>query len=593
MGPCLRRALKRFLCVNAVLWWWEKSGRTVPEIFAAVVARHPDKVAFHFENKRWTYREVDELSSQLGRYFSARGLKRGDSVALFMDSRAEYVCAWLGLAKSGIVAALINTNLRQGPLVHCIRAANSRAVIVGSELAAALREVTGELADLSVYEWHESGESSTSVIPGAINLRESLVPVDKSTLITKGGPRDKLVYIYTSGTTGMPKAAVVTNLRFMFMVTGVYYMLGLKPDDTLYDPLPLYHTAGGMLGTGQAILYGLTVVIRRKFSASNFWTDCVKYDCTVAQYIGEICRYLLSTPKKDDETKHRIRLMFGNGLRPQIWQPFVERFKVGQIGEFYGATEGNSNIVNIDNTVGAVGFIPRYAAHVYPVALIRVDKESGEPIRGKNGLCIVCKPGEPGVFVGKIDSKKAINDFSGYADSKATEKKIIKDVFKKGDKVFNSGDMLVMDELGYFFFKDRIGDTFRWRGENVSTAEVEAIISNVVELNDAVVYGVEVPNVEGRAGMAAIVDEQGNLDLKKLAEGVKKNLPAYARPLFLRVLTSLPKTGTYKLKKQDLLQEGFDPNVISDKLYYFENPGNYIPLTPELYNDILVGKVRL
>ncbi|KAG8234395.1 hypothetical protein J437_LFUL014613 [Ladona fulva] len=412
--------------------------------------------------------------------------------------------------------------------------------------------------------------------------------------VAEGSCKDKLMYIYTSGTTGLPKAAVITNLRFMFVAIGVHVMVGLSEDDIIYDPLPLYHTAGGLIGAGQTLLGGNTVALRKKFSASNFWKDCVMYKCTVAQYIGEICRYLLAVPEKQEEKQHKVRVMFGNGLRPQIWRKFVDRFGVKQIGELYGATEGNSNIINIDGTVGAVGFVPRYARKIYPMALIRVNEETGEPIRGDDGLCIRCEPGEPGISVAKINNKNAINAFNGYLDKKASEKKVIRDVFSKGDSAFNSGDVLVMDEFGYFYFKDRTGDTFRWKGENVATSEVEAVISNIVGLKDAVVYGVEVPDSEGRAGMAAIVDEAGNLDLEKLAEGMKKSLPGYARPLFLRVLAEVPMTGTYKLKKRDLQQDGYDPSVIKDKLYMCNNSsGKFVPLTPELYADIMSGKVRV
>ncbi|KAF3430383.1 hypothetical protein E2986_00750 [Frieseomelitta varia] len=222
--------------------------------------------------------------------------------------------------------------------------------------------------------------------------------------------------------------------------------------------------------------------------------------------------------------------MFGNGLRPQIWKPFVERFGVKHIGEFYGATEGNSNLVNIDNKIGAVGFVPLCAGSLYPVALLRVDEETGEPMRGPDGLCIRCKPGESGVFVGKINPKRVLNDFSGYVDRKASEQKILRDVFRKGDRVFNSGDILLMDEFG-------------WHGENVATSEVEAVVSNLIGLKDAAVYGVEVPGTEGKAGMAAIYDPENTLNIKEMADGLKKSLPSYARPLFIRVLSELPMTG--------------------------------------------------
>lgn len=271
----------------------------------------------------------------------------------------------------------------------------------------------------------------------------------------------------------------------------------------------------------------------------------------------------------------------------------MDRFGVKQIGEFYGATEGNSNLVNIDNTIGAVGFVPLCGSSLYPVALLRVDEETGEPLRGPDGLCIRCKPGESGIFVGKINPKRVLNDFSGYVDRKASEQKILRDVFRKGDRVFNSGDILLMDEFGYFYFKDRTGDTFRWHGENVATSEVEAVVSNVIGLKDAAVYGVEVPGTEGKAGMVAIYDPEYTLNVKEMADGVKKSLPSYARPLFVRVLSELPMTGTFKLKKKDLQEDGFDIKKITDPIYFLDNSGVYVKLTEEIYNNILEGKIRL
>ncbi|XP_020711168.2 long-chain fatty acid transport protein 4 isoform X2 [Athalia rosae] len=541
---------------------------------------------------------LEEFSNQVARYFRSReDLSRGDSVALVMESRPEYIGFWLGLSKVGLVAALVNTNLRRDVLVHSIRAAGCKALIFGSELEDAVVDIKDEIATLNLYRWPDDPPPK-SQCNGSIDLLLEFAKVSGNSLISdgplvRGSPRDKLIYIYTSGTTGMPKAAVVTNLRYMLMSCGVHAMLGLRTTDRIYDSLPLYHTAGGVVGAGQSLLRGITVVLRRRFSASKFWPDCAHYGCTVAQYIGEICRYLLAVPQSPTDTSHSVRLMFGNGLRPQIWGPFVERFRVKQIGEFYGATEGNSNLVNIDSRVGAVGFVPRFAGALYPVALLRVDEETGEPIRGPNGFCIPCGPGEAGVFVGKINPKKAVNDFSGYADKKASEKKIIRDVFRKGDRVFNSGDILVMDDFGYFYFKDRTGDTFRWRGENVATSEVEAVISNVVGLRDAAVYGVEVPGTEGKAGMAAIYDPEHSLNLSELAEAVKHALPAYARPLFVRVLTELSMTGTFKIKKKDLQLEAFDVTKIKDPVYFLDRTGSYVRLTDKLYSDIVEQRVRV
>ncbi|XP_076649555.1 fatty acid transport protein 3 [Halictus rubicundus] len=584
----------RFIRVNILLWWWETRKLTVAKVFSNYAAANPDKIAYIFENREWTYQDLEEYSNRLGRYFCSTSLTRGSRVALIMESRPEYVGTWLGLSKAGYVSALINTNLRHDVLIHSMKAADCKAVIFGSEFTDAIRDIKDKIPGLTLYQWSELPD--TERLEGAIDLNTEIRNVDPTPLfeeLSRGTPRDKLIYIYTSGTTGMPKAAVITNLRYMLMSCGVYYMLNLRSTDRIYNSLPLYHTAGGLIGVGQALLMGVTVVLRRRFSASKFWPDCVHYECTVAQYIGEICRYLLTVPPNLCDRKHKVRLIFGNGLRPHIWKPFIERYNVTQIGEFYGATEGNSNLVNIDNKIGAVGFVPLCAGSLYPVALLKVDEETGEPVRGSDGLCVRCKPGEPGIFVGKINPKKVVNDFSGYADKNASEQKILRDVFRKGDRVFNSGDILVMDELGYFYFKDRTGDTYRWRGENVATSEVEAIISNVIGLKDAAVYGVEVPHVEGKAGMAAVYDPENTLNIKEMAEGVKKALPPYARPLFVRVLSELPMTGTFKLKKKDLQVDGFHIKKITDPIYFLDNSGAYVKLTEQLYNDILEGKARL
>lgn len=583
----------RFFQVNLRLWWWEKREYTVAKVFSKCAAAHPNKVAYIFEDKEWTYEQLEHYSNRMGRYFRTRPFSHFDSIAVFMENRPEYIATWLGLSKAGFVGALINTNLRRDVLLHSINAAGCKGIIFGSELKDAIRDIKDKIPDIELYQWSELAD--TPILEGAVDINKKISTIDSGPLFVQldhSSPRDKLIYIYTSGTTGMPKAAVINNLRFMLMTCGVNSMLNLHSDDRIYNPLPLYHTAGGILGAGQALMGGVTVVLRRKFSASNYWSDCVHYECTIAQYIGEICRFLLTVPPSEYDTKHKVRLMFGNGLRPQIWESFVKRFGVKQIGEFYGATEGNSNLVNIDNKIGAVGFIPRYLSALYPVALLKIDEDTGELLRGSDGFCIPCKPGEPGIFVGKINPKKVINDFSGYADKKASEQKIIHDVFVKGDRVFNSGDILVMDELGYFYFKDRTGDTFRWRGENVATSEVEAVISNVIGLKDATVFGVEVPGNEGKAGMVAIYDPENSLDLKGLVAKLKKVLPNYAIPRFIRILSELPMTGTFKLQKKDLQQNGFDIKKVKD-LIYFLNNDTFIKMTDEHYNNIITGKIRL
>lgn len=429
----------------------------------------------------------------------------------------------------------------------------------------------------------------------AKDLTTTLVATSKDAIsknVERPDHHDKLLYIYTSGTTGLPKAAVITHSRFIFIAVGIHYIADFGNKDVFYNPLPLYHTAGGIMNAGQALLFGNTVVVRKKFSASSFFSDCGKFNCTVAQYIGEMCRYVLATPESPADKNHKVRLIFGNGLRPQIWTPFVERFNIPRVAEFYGATEGNANIVNITNTVGAIGFISRIIPAVYPISIIKADPATGEPIRGKNGLCQLCDVDEPGVFIGKILPGNPSRAFLGYVDKKASDKKVVHDVFKKGDMAFLSGDLLSADARGNLYFKDRTGDTFRWKGENVSTSEVEAQVSNLAGYRDCVVFGVEIPNSEGRAGMAAILDTERIVDMNRLAHGLKAAMPAYARPVFVRILDKVDMTGTYKLRKVELQQDGYNPNLTTDLIYYMTPKATYELLTPEVYQKILNNEMR-
>ncbi|XP_041368916.1 long-chain fatty acid transport protein 4-like [Gigantopelta aegis] len=571
---------------------YTRGNMTVPKIFAENVLNYPRKPCFIFEDKTWTFTDVDQYSNAIANYFLERGYKKDDTVALFMENRPEFVCFWLGFAKIGIRAALINFNLRDKALAHCLRVSGAKVTVFGGELSQAVKDVLPLLgSDMSLFCFGTMATNDLSPVylDAALQQAPRYPPPEADSKF-----RDKLFYIYTSGTTGLPKAAVVSHTRFFYMTFGSRYAYNIERDDVIYNMLPLYHTAGGILGVGQALLGATTVVIRRKFSASQFWTDCVKYECTVAQYIGEIARYLLSQPFRPEENKHKVRLMFGNGLRPQIWESFQKRFGIQHIGEFYGATEGNCNIVNFNNKIGAVGFTTRILPFLYPVTLIRIDEETGKYMRDRNGMCIHAEPGQPGELVGKIVKGNPLREFDGYADKQATSSKIVENVFRKGDSAFLTGDVLVMDEEGYMYFRDRTGDTFRWRGENVSTSEVEAIVSNSITYQDAVVYGVEVPGCEGRAGMATIVDVKGTVDLQQLNTSFKRALPVYARPVFVRLAQEVNTTGTFKLVKTDLREEGFNPNATKDRIFYMNHKsGEYEPVTPEVFSGINSGKIRL
>ncbi|KAF8796889.1 Long-chain fatty acid transport protein 1 like protein [Argiope bruennichi] len=543
---------------------------------------------------------VDELSNKIANYFLSIGFTKGDEAALLLENCPEFVCIWLGLAKIGVVTALINTNLKGDSLGHSVTCINAKALIFGRSFADVVNDAMPFLKkneNMDFYCFTEQGASSEIIVPfpakslNAALEEASSQPIDPQK--HKVGFQDKLMYIYTSGTTGLPKAAIIRHSRFLWMGSAAHYLGRLNDSEVVYNPLPLYHSAGGILFMSAIIIFGGSMILRKKFSASNYWKEAAKYKATVGQYIGEICRYLLNQPIREEETQHCIKLMFGNGLRSHIWKEFQDRFRINNIIEIYGATEGNANLVNMFGKVGAVGFLPRYVDKLYPVSLIKVDPETHETLRDENGLCIRCKPGEPGEMVGKITSN-AVSAFDGYANKNDTKKKIIHNCFEKGDTAFLSGDILVMDELGYLYFVDRIGDTFRWRGENVSTGEVENVLSTALGHVSCVVYGVEIPNIEGKAGMGAVQVDYKSINFSELYQNLNKRLPPFAIPLFLRTFEEMEETGTYKLRKVTYQKEGFNPEEIQDPLFFLDpKQKTYIPLTKDLYNDIVTGKYKL
>ncbi|XP_014090355.3 long-chain fatty acid transport protein 4 isoform X2 [Bactrocera oleae] len=572
---------------------YERRNVSISDIFQMNVAKHPDKTAIISETQSWTFRQLDQFANRIADIFHSHGYKKGDVIALMLENRVEFVGIWLGLSKLGIITALINTNLKERSLVHSITVAKCLALIYGEDFEETVESVATEIS-AKLYQFNNGiNKAVRNSAEDLTNLMNSSTHVtSQPSTIQHPNHHDKLMYIYTSGTTGLPKAAVISHSRYLFITAGIHYTLNFRSKDVYYTPLPLYHTAGGVMSMGQALLFGSTVAIRKKFSASGYFSDCVRYNCTIAQYIGEMARYILATPPSEYDRSHKIRMVFGNGLRPQIWQRCVERFNIPKVGEFYGATEGNANIMNNDNTVGAIGFVSRILPQIYPISIIKADPDTGEPIRGADGLCQRCGPGESGVFIGKIIKGNPSREFLGYADESASTKKIAHDVFKKGDMAFLSGDLLTSDDRGYLFFVDRTGDTFRWKGENVSTSEVEAQVSNMTNYKDTIVYGVMIPHTEGRAGMAAIYDPQREVDLECFAQNISEVLPAYARPQFLRFLTNIDLTGTYKLRKVDLQKEGYNPNVIQDELYYKTPSGRYEILTSDIFDKINNGEIR-
>jgi fatty-acyl-CoA synthase len=558
--------------------------RSIVDIVEGQARRRPDNVAIYHLDQQMTYAQLDARANRYAHWAMAQGLGRGDVVAILMENRPDYLCAWLGLFKVGAQAALINTNLIGTALAHSITISAAKAAIVGAELAQNFRDAPFEIRPPAWIEGE--GGNLTAALDAASDAAPGKAARAGVTL------KDRAFLIYTSGTTGLPKAANFSHMRMLFMMTGFVGALRPRDTDRIYDPLPLYHSTGGVCAVGLAFLSGGALILKRKFSVHEFWSDIHRYQATMFEYIGELCRYLLNAPPSPLERGHKVRAITGNGLRPEIWREFQARFAIARIVEFYGATESNVSMLNYDGTVGAVGRVPDYAEDLLPARVIRFDVESEMPVRGADGLCIECGPDEVGECVGGM-SKRAGREFEGYTNKADSQKKMLRDVFKRGDIWFRTGDLMRRDGHGYFYFVDRIGDTFRWKGENVSTGEVSEVLAAAPGILEANVYGVTIPGLDGRAGMAALVVD-GDFNLEDLPARVRARLAPYARPIFLRLSQQLDVTGTFKQRKVDLVREGFDPSAIADPLYVFDFATlQYERLTPERYAAITQGQVKL
>lgn len=604
LAQSIRRDLQYLGTGARILWQLRKlvsNDFTAADLIEQWAERTPDAEAIRFEDHSWSYADLDAAGNRFANWTRGIGLQRGDVVAVLVENRPEYIACWLGLAKAGITGALLNTNLTGSALAHCLRVSGARHVVLGGELRDAFLGARDELEDPPevwlLRDEYAPGDAKP-LEPGWQDLDAALEKCSsKAGRELRQGltPRDKLFYIYTSGTTGNPKAANISHFRFLYISAAFAGLARASSRDRMYVVLPLYHSAGGMCAVGLSFTAGATVVLRRRFSASRFWEDCRREEVTLFQYIGELCRYLLNVPPTLGENEHRLRLCIGNGLRPDIWEEFQDRFAIPQIIEFYGATEGNVALFNADGRVGAIGRLSPLMKRVMKVRLVRFDHEREEPVRGADGFCIECRPGEVGEAIGFIpkDSSSPLGQFEGYTDEKATAKKVLHDVFEKGDSWFRTGDLLRCDEEGYFYFVDRIGDTFRWKGENVSTSEVAEMLGRRPGVREANVYGVSVPGAEGRAGMAALVVDP-DFDLEELRTAIHRDLPSYARPLFVRLQQEMQITGTFKHRKVDLVEQGFDPDRISDQLY-FDDPeaGAFVPLDRALHERIASGTVRI
>ncbi|HYY36877.1 MAG TPA: long-chain-acyl-CoA synthetase, partial [Xanthobacteraceae bacterium] len=567
--------------------------RVFPQVILELADKYGEAPALLSDRERLSYRELAARSNRYARWALTQNLGKGDTLCLMMPGRPEFVAAWIGITRVGGVVALINTHLTGTALAYCINVVSPKHIIVAAELFESLQSARGQITGEPKVWVHGEADANFPRIDREVDSLpgEDLAAAELPTLTIE----DRALYIYTSGTTGLPKAANINHYRVMLASYAFAGVMDTRSTDRMYDCLPLYHTAGGVVATGALLVNGGSVVIRDKFSAREFWDDIVRWDCTCFQYIGELCRYLLNSPPNPNEQKHHLRLACGNGLRPDVWPQFKRRFQIPQIIEFYAATEGNVSLFNFDGKEGAVGRLPWWLARRFPIKVVRFDPESQQPIRDNRGFCIECQVDEPGEVIGKIikHASKPGQRFEGYASEVETDRKILHDVFKKGDLWFRTGDLMRKDKNGYFYFIDRVGDTFRWKGENVSTTEVEEAIGRFDGILESNVYGVQIAGRDGRAGMAAIV-ARDNLNLTALHDHIARQLPEYARPVFLRIRKDNDLTTTFKQKKINLLKEGFDPSRTSDPIY-FSDPQReaFVRLDAPLYEQINSGRVRL
>jgi citronellyl-CoA synthetase len=554
-------------------------------------AKFPDNPAIKSEEACLTYREYNVAVNRWANFFISKGMKKGDVACICLENRPELLIIYSAMAKVGAVNSMINTNLRQDSFKHCLALHPARVYIIGEEVIDAFEEVSGDLAlrpDQKLYYLIDKGQRP---IPDGFTDLTAVAKdasVDNPSTTSAVTPADTIAYVFTSGTTGgMPKAAVIKHGR---LVRCRYFngkvVLNLKPQDTMYVPLPFFHTNALALSWPTVFASGAAVAIRRKFSVSNFWGDVHKFNVTAWCYIGELCRYLMNQPPRSDDPDNPLTKIIGNGLRPDIWHDFKNRFGISKVYEIYGAAESNLyfvNLLNLDCTVGRCSL---------PYAIIKYDIDEDTAIQNDNGFMQKVDVGETGLLLGEISES---NPFFGYTNQQATESKILHNVFQKGDAWFNTGDLLRDIDYGHVQFVDRTGDTFRWKGENVSTTEVEAVANSLPQVSLSSVYGVKMPGGDGRAGMIAVIPECSaeDFDLKTLCRHFQRSLPSYAAPKFVRLNVDLECTATHKIKKVALKKEGFDPNLVKDALYVLlPEETEYRPLTTEVYKHILDGAYR-
>jgi acyl-CoA synthetase (AMP-forming)/AMP-acid ligase II len=551
-----------------------------------IAQRAPERPALKFDDRVWTYAEFNAWANRIAERLRRDGVRAGDVVAILSENRPEVLACVAATVKLGAIAGMLNHNQRGEVLAHSLRLIRPRVIIAGTESAEALA-TTPYAPGAEGLHHYSCGEGATPAGYTDLEQATASLPARNPDSAREVQLKQPCFYIFTSGTTGLPKASIMTHYRWVRSMAGVGQMaLRLKPEDVLYLPLPLYHNNALTVTWSAALGGGCCIALARKFSASRFWDEVRHYEATAFCYIGELCRYLLNQPPSPKDRQHRVRVIVGNGLRPEIWEAFQQRFGIENINEFYGASECNVAFINAFGARKSAGFCP------LSYAVVEYDAENEAPRRGADGFLRKVPKGGVGLLISEVTDK---TPYDGYTDAEASEKKLLRNVFKQGDCWFNSGDLVRDQGFRHIQFVDRVGDTFRWKGENVATTEVEAVLTGFAQVEQAVVYGVQLPDADGRAGMAALTLRvpPAEFDPAALAAHACAGLPAYAVPLFLRLRNHQDTTGTFKYRKVELKNEGIDPAQIGEPLYVLlDRARGYQPLTPEVFTRIRRGEIR-
>lgn len=553
----------------------------------------PDHPILIFEERTVTYEEFNRLANRYAHFFASQGLKKGDVVALLMENRPEFLIAAAGLSKLGIIVSLINNGVRKEVLAHALSICDARALIVGHELLDAYLEIADQVKLVQPAAVYLEDESRHITPPANIFDLNSLLAGAVDTNPTSTGEvtsDDVIVYIYTSGTTGFPKATAVTQKRWLVLANLFGLYGSLTPDTIQYMVLPLYHNSGFDIGFSSLVVSGGSMVLRRKFSARAFWDEVRKYNISMFIYVGELCRYIYNQPSRPDDADNPLRMVAGNGMRGDLMVPFRQRFNIEILYEIYGATEGVGSFLNMEQIPGMCGNLS--LAGMRQGEIVRYDLVDDHIATDENGWAIKCQPGETGLLLCEINE---LNHFAGYVNNpKATQEKIRRNVFREGDTYFDSGDLVMLHDNDYFSFVDRLGDTYRWKSENVSTNQVSDVVDKFGSMEDANVYGVQVPGMEGRCGMVAIkLLEGASIDWPAFSAYINEKLPPFARPYFVRLRDQIDATNSFKQMKQQLQKEGFNPTLVKDPLYFLDpRTDQYVPLTEEVYQEIVDHKIR-